>query len=197
MLNRLSYILVLGTLALAAIVYIAYRRNSGAPPHYTGTERCRVCHEAARAGAQFKTWLASAHARAFTSLGSDSAKRYLAASNIAIDSCLSCHTMLGRAPQNDAERALDAEGIGCERCHGPGSNYDTYEIMSHRASFTANGGVVGSLKDCYQCHAASVKTNAIHCPFQYNDFNADSAWLRIRHPLPANQTKPDSAVELR
>ena len=197
MLNRLSYILILGTLALVAVVYIAYRRNAGSPPRYTGVERCRVCHEAQSAGAQFKTWLAGPHARASASLQGDSARHYLAASNVAIDSCLGCHTTLGRPPQNDAERVLNGQGVGCERCHGPGSNYATFEIMSHRTSFTANGGVVGSLKDCYQCHAASVTTNAIHCPFQRNDFNADSAWLRIRHPLPANQTKPDSAIELR
>jgi len=197
MLNRLSYIFLLGTLALLAVLYIAYNRQDEAPARYMGIDRCRVCHEAASSGAQTKVWLRSAHSRAYQALESDSAKTIIAKLGGTNADCLRCHTTLGRAPQNEIERHLTMEGVSCERCHGPGSNYAYHEIMRHRSSFTAEGGVVGSLRDCYQCHAASVATDSAHCPFQYTDFNADSAWLQVRHPLPANPTRPDTAVELR
>ncbi|MEO5931171.1 MAG: multiheme c-type cytochrome [Candidatus Kapaibacterium sp.] len=198
MLNRFSYIFLLGALALAAFLYVHYVSDRDQQPaRFTGVERCRVCHEAASAGAQFVTWRNGPHARAFTSLGSDSAKAYLTAHGIGTAGCISCHTTLGRAAENHAEEIVNAQGIGCERCHGPGSNYAYFNIMKLRDDFTAHSGVVGSLKDCYECHAASLQKDSLHCPFQRRDFIADSAWPIIRHPLPSHTTRPDTIIELR
>ena len=198
MLNRFSYIFLLGVLALAAFIYINYSRESDdGPPQFTGVDRCRVCHEAASSGAQFRLWEKSPHATARNVLESDSARRYIREHKLTVDSCLSCHTTLGRPAANETEKGLLTEGVGCERCHGAGSDYAFYNVMRDRSAFTSRGGNVGSLKDCNQCHATDPAKTEHHCPFQYDTFNADSAWPRIRHPLFKNNTASDTVINLR
>lgn len=197
MLNRFTYIFLLGLLAMLAFLYIHYSRMSTeGPQQFTSVERCRVCHEAASAGAQFKIWQRSPHAAAYTILESDSARAYLSRTKLSVDSCLACHTTLGRPAANDLEMRLVAEGVGCERCHGPGSNYSYYNTMREPATFKGHGGVAGSLDDCYQCHAASVGPDTRHCPFQTTAFNADTAWKQIAHPV-KNDPLPDTVLKLR
>jgi hypothetical protein len=198
MLNRLSYIFLLGVLALAAFIYINYSRDSDdLVPQFTGVNRCRVCHEAASAGAQFRIWEDGPHATAYKTLQSDSAKQYIARHNLTVDSCLSCHTTLGRPAANADEQGLMVEGVGCERCHGPGSHYAFFNVMRDRSAFTARGGGIGTLKDCYQCHASDPAKVDEPCPFQHEKFNADSAWSDIRHPLFKNNTASDTVINLR
>jgi hypothetical protein len=201
MLNRFSYIFLLGLLALAALLYIQYARiHDEGPQRFTGVDRCRVCHEAASTGSQFKVWLNGPHAHAHKAIETDSAKALLAraGSGFTIDSCLGCHSTLGRSAGSEIETRLVTEGVGCERCHGPGSNYADYNTMMHRPEFTSHGGVVGSLRDCYQCHAASVGPGTRHCPFQRTAFNADTAWRFIKHPLVRNNDHvPDTVIQLR
>lgn len=197
MLNRFSYIFLLALFTLCAFLYINYSRQQELPPaRFTGTDRCAVCHGTARIGAQTQRWQQSAHAAAYTRLSSDTARAYLAAHGLSTDGCLSCHSTLGRAAGNDAEKKVLAEGVGCERCHGPGSNYSEYNIMLDRAAFTSRGGVVGSKSDCAQCHAANPATDSPHCPFQTKPFNPDSAWKIIGHALAGDSARVDSATRI-
>jgi hypothetical protein len=72
--------------------------------------------------------------------------------------------------------------------------------MLNRNAFTSNGGVAGSLDDCSQCHALDPATAEVHCPFQHEPFNADSAWQRIRHQVPQatkRDERPDTLLQLR
>lgn len=196
MLNRFSYIFLLGLIAIAAFLFIYFSADNGtAGLRYVGAERCGVCHEAASLGGAFKVWKSGPHAQAFNVLASDSARAYLAGhADRRLASCLGCHTTLGYEAHNEPERLLNAEGVSCERCHGAGSGYSDYNIMLDRAAFTAHGGVVGTLRDCYQCHAADPAATDNHCPFQQAPFSADSAWPAIRHPLPPAGRRPDTVL---
>lgn len=185
MLNRISYILLLGLLTLCAFLYINFAQTEMPPARSVGTERCRTCHEAASFGDQFAIWQQSAHSRAYTLLSTDSAKKILATGRT-IESCLGCHSTLGRPAANPAEAPLLEEGVGCERCHGPGSNYSDFNTMIDRERFTSRGGVTGSLEDCHQCHSRQSGGDA--CPFERTSFNADSAWKRIAHPATRKRT---------
>ncbi|HVZ39637.1 MAG TPA: multiheme c-type cytochrome [Candidatus Kapabacteria bacterium] len=197
MLNRVSYILLLGLLTLCAFLYINYSRQVDQPEAtFVGVDRCRVCHESARFGGQFGIWANSAHAHAAQALAGDSARAYLAAGKGNPAACLSCHTTLGRAAQNEKEKRMLAEGVGCERCHGAGSTYADFHTMVNRSRFTSSGGVVGSLQDCYQCHARQPhQGDASVCPFQRTPFNADSAWKSIRHPIVAGARTFDTVFK--
>jgi hypothetical protein len=198
MLIRISYLLLIATIAIAAFLLIRMSRGtSDESSTFTGSARCATCHSSQNAGRQVAIWRNSAHADAFNALESDSARQYLRSHGDSLASCLSCHTTLGRYALADAERPLATEGVGCERCHGAGSRYAFYDVMRERTAFTANGGAAGSLDDCYQCHAADPAKAERHCPFQTAPFVADSAWLAIRHPVGQRTQKPDTVQELR
>lgn len=195
MLNRFTYILLLGLLLTVAFLFIHFSSGKDVvEPRYMGAQRCRVCHEAASLGASYKVWSASPHARAYQTLFSDSARAYLAANNSSIESCLGCHTTLGHPPLNEAEQVLHEEGVSCERCHGAGSNYVDYNTMMDHDAFINRGGVAGTLRDCYQCHAENPATADKHCPFQREQFVADSAWAMIRHQVPRTGRRVDTSL---
>jgi hypothetical protein len=198
MLIRISYLLLIATIAIAAFLLVRMSRDmSDESASFTGSERCGACHSSVNAGRQMGLWRNSAHARAFKALESDSAKRYLQTHGLTTSTCLGCHTTIGREALAGSEFTFIAEGVGCERCHGAGSRYAFYDVMRDRTAFTANGGVAGSLDDCYQCHAADPAKSERHCPFQLSPFIADSAWAAIRHPVNERAPKPDTVKELR
>lgn len=195
MLNRFSYILLLGLLVTVAFLFIHFSSSRDVEePRYVGAQRCRVCHEAASLGASYKVWNSSAHARAYQTLFSDSARAYLAATNSSIESCLECHTTIGQPHRTEADQALHEEGVSCERCHGAGSNYAEFNTMLDHDAFIARGGVAGTMRDCYQCHAEDPATADKHCPFQREQFVADSAWTLIRHQVPRTGRRVDTSL---
>lgn len=89
---------------------------------YVGAAVCAECHAEDAIGNQMKIWLASPHAKAFTALGgrkaADIAKKNGITEPKSDVKCLKCHTTGG------GESGVTAkEGVGCEACHGPGSEY--------------------------------------------------------------------------
>jgi hypothetical protein len=83
--------------------------------NYVGSDACRGCHESEHA-----TWAASPHAQAVATL-SHAGKSDNAA-------CLKCHTTgYGRPGGFPAEAAAESHSdlarVGCESCHGPGSEH--------------------------------------------------------------------------
>ena len=197
MLLRLSYLFILIAVAAAAFFYVYFSRQNDVSPSFVGSSRCGVCHTQESMGSQFRIWKTGPHSKAFSLLGEDSVKLYLKEHNIVADSCMSCHTTLGRISLNRYEAALNSEGVGCERCHGPGSEYALYNIMNDHQAFVARGGVSGSLEDCTQCHVANLDSVAHHCPFQTRNFNVDSAWIKIQHQIPTKPATPDTVQQLR
>lgn len=196
MLNRFSYIFLLLGLALLGFVYISFTRDRGtSSPQYTGVELCRSCHQSLSSGRQYQIWRLGPHAGAYEALEGDSARMYLSRTRKDVSTCLPCHTAIGRESKNDAEKAINSEGIGCERCHGPGSDYSYYNVMLDREEFLSEGGVAGSLDDCYSCHSRNPAIDTTHCPFQYDLFNADSAWRLIQHPIPDSVARRDTLID--
>ncbi len=198
MLIRFSYLFLIVALAIGAVLFVYFTRDTAAEtPRYVGVCRCAACHEASTAGAQYDRWRHGPHARAFQALSTDSARAYLQHTGDSIASCVSCHTTLGRRAYSAAEERLNAEGVGCERCHGPGSRYAFYEPMTERTAFVDRGGVVGDLEDCTGCHARHVNdTSRVVCPFQRRNFAPDTAWTLISHPTPPGSHQPDTALDI-
>lgn len=102
---------------------------------YVGTKRCRMCHTQ-----WYESWLKTPKADAFEALrpGAGVAVKKRAGLNLKTDyttdsQCLRCHTVgYGKpggyeVPATDdakAQRlARSREGVGCESCHGPGSDF--------------------------------------------------------------------------
>ncbi len=151
-------------------------------PRYVGSSVCRGCHSDPDGGGRYVHWLRSRHGHAYWRLAADWAlflgrlrPRYRdLESPITDDRCLLCHTT---GAQDDdglfAATFRREEGVGCEACHGPGSEYANPAVMADRDSFLARGGVVPDERTCRGCHRASER------------FDFATWWPRVAHPLPA------------
>jgi hypothetical protein len=145
-------------------------------PRYVGSQVCLNCHRS-----QHVRWLQSRHAHAYWRLGADWAlflgrtkPHYQDLENPRTDQrCTLCHVT--GAQDDDAlysETFRPEEGVSCESCHGPGSNYAEQEIMTDREAFLSNGGRVPGDSACRSCHRNSDR------------FDRAEWWPEIAHPNP-------------
>ena len=156
-------------------------------PRYVGSQACLSCHTGTEEGRQDVIWMRSRHAHAYWRLGADWAM-FLAKLRphyqdlerpIADQRCLLCHATGAQDPDAlfiDAYRI--EEGVSCEACHGPGSEYIKPEIMADREAFIANGGRVPDEATCRSCHRNSEN-------FEYSEL-----WPKIEHPRPEADDSP-------
>jgi hypothetical protein len=152
-----------------------------AAPRYVGSQACAECHLDRELGAQHLSWIRGRHAGAWWRLATDWAvllasfrPHYTDVTDPIADSrCTRCHWTA--AQDDDALLATGfrrEEGVGCEACHGPGSEYMDPEVMADRERFLAAGGVVPDEAVCRKCHRDDA-------------FVFAERVARIAHPRPA------------
>jgi len=145
---------------------------------YVGAGKCRVCHRTEKQGRQYSRWEESRHSGSMATLASATVIERAVKAGLKTPAenpaCLKCHAPLaGPAPE------IKTEGVSCEACHGPGSEYKKLSIMKNTEEAVKNGLVPFADAEavrvlCMSCHAG-----AHDRPF---DFAA--AWEKIRHPIP-------------
>lgn len=149
-----------------------------------GASKCKMCHKA-KTGDQWGIWEGSKHATAFTTLGTDAAKKIATEKGLGDpqteEACLKCHTsqgFLGRdVVINATGKYEDAEGVGCEACHGPGSDYKSKKVMEDAAAAKAAGLIMEKTEAfCTKCHNEESPT--------YKGFDLAERWEAIKHPAP-------------
>ena len=175
-------LLPLALLLQSGLWTLASAEEGEAKAQYIGAVTCaKICHKSAKQGEQLKIWQASAHAKAFETLGTPEAKKIAADKGIAdpqkADACLKCHvTAPGVSDDLKGAKFSNAEGVGCERCHGPGSLYKKRSIMKDRAKSVAKGLLLPDEKTCLGCHNAESPTFKA---FDYEEFKK-----KIAHAKP-------------
>ena len=128
---------------------------------YVGNKKCVGCHRA-----ELKAWQGDYHAKALddlmpgikaaekTKCNLDPEKDYTAEA-----SCLACHsTGYGKPAAPNA----DLTNVGCESCHGPGSEYRNVKIMSKKKykenreaqhALAVKAGLIAPTEEvCVACH---------------------------------------------
>ena len=168
---------------------------------YMGVGNCKMCHNKAEKGAQFRVWSEGVHAEAFETLKSEEAaeiakEQGLETSPHEAGECLACHTTgwdtAGGYEVLSAEFVANPENaravkknnskanVGCESCHGPGSGYKSKKTMEGIFNGEIAPAGVGLIdpneKVCLACHNEKSPT---HKEF---DFSAKVA--KIAHPYP-------------
>lgn len=107
---------------IIASVWVITSGQSRERFQFVGATACAECHGEDAIGNQMKIWLASPHAKAYAALGSRKAADIAKKNGITDPGtdcrCLKCHTTGGGTSGLTAK-----EGVGCESCHGPGSEY--------------------------------------------------------------------------
>jgi hypothetical protein len=173
-------------LALAAVVLATGAQAQDKPTHkYIGVDKCAMCHKSDAKGNQYGLWLKSAHAKAFETLAGEKAlaigkEKGLAKSPQETDACLKCHVTGWGQPATAFEATFKKEqGVGCESCHGAGSDYKAMDVMKDQAKAVAAGLVMPDEKTCTVCH------NSESPSFKAFDFKASLA--KIAHPNPAKK----------
>ena len=173
----------------------AGRATAGEKHHvFVGAKACAECHQGAGMGFQHCRWLLSSHARAYASLAGPRAKEIARLSGIPQEPqeaqmCLGCHATGARAEDWEKDDAFHREdGVSCEKCHGPGSEYMDLVTMVDPKAAAAAGLIMPTKFDCMKCHEVKGSHAAVHGK---PNIDIDEAWQRIAHPTPEAWTAPD------
>lgn len=124
---------------------------------YVGYKKCKGCHSY-----QYKAWKDFKHAKASEAIKDEQKKD---------SNCMNCHG-------TGADQGTLLEGVQCEACHGPGSEYKSPKIMSknkykkdpegQRKKAVEAGLVMQSEKVCLGCHGQDRPEG--HAPAKPFDF---------------------------
>ncbi len=150
-------------------------------PYLVGVRVCAQCHSQVETGDQFALWMRSAHAGAYATLGTSQA--WDAAAKVGIQGnpqanllCLRCHAAsFGEQVWSSGESFEVEDGVQCESCHGPGSEYSREAIMRDKQTAIAAGLEIPDEKTCLRCHDAQ-------CPVPAGHFDFAAATNLVAHP---------------
>ena len=163
-------------MALAALVFAAALLSQEFT--YVGAQKCQICHKSESQGRQYVIWEGTKHSKSCEALSSPKAAEFAKAMGVdkpAEDPrCLKCHSPLAaKAPE------LRAEGVSCEACHGPGSDYRKLSVMKDKAESAKNGLIL-------YANADAIKAQCLKCHENPHGISFDfaSAWEKIKHPVP-------------
>jgi YVTN family beta-propeller protein len=147
-------------------------------PGYVGTLACSECHGDKTGSRVYGMWRFSKHAQAYAILGTERAAELALQMEVAgnpqeSDLCLRCHTTGAGAPAGSFAEGFDAvQGVQCESCHGPGSEYMAEAVMRDPVAVVDAGLRVPDRDTCETCHDDGVHGHS---------FDFDSMWSSINH----------------
>lgn len=164
--------------------------------YYVGASICKSCHNDTATGNQFGIWKLSGHAKSYARLALNDSTLITHLSGLAekpydAPICLGCHTTASDTEdwQRDKTFSFD-DGISCEYCHGPGSDYAEWDVMSDKEAAKNAGLQRPDESFCQGCHehkgshqARIENGNVIfHHPQKGQKyFDYDVAFKKIRH----------------
>ncbi len=185
----------------AAVLWVLSLANCAAAaqrhPVYVGAKACAECHRDAGMGFQHSRWLLSAHARAYASLADPRAKEIARLSGIPQEPqessmCLGCHATGAHVEDWEKDEAFHVEdGVSCEKCHGPGSEYMDLDTMVDPQAAAAAGLIMPTKEMCMKCHEVKGSHAQVHGKPK---IDIDQAWEEISHPTPGTWAVPDESV---
>lgn len=190
------YIIVIFAISVSAVTICRAEYLQQKHPVYVGVAQCAECHQGKGMGHQFSKWLTSKHSRAYAVLAEPDSKRIAELSGIPQDPqkstiCLGCHATGAHAEEWEKDETFSIEdGVQCEKCHGPGSEY--MEVMMDRDLAVKAGLIIPTTKDCMNCHQVKGSHVAIH---NKPIVDIEKGLKTIAHPTP-DKWKMTSEPEL-
>jgi len=151
---------------------------------YIGVKSCAMCHKSEKQGQQLRIWEGLKHSKTFEILLTEKAndiakeKGYETKASETAD-CLKCHASGYNVDASLLGKNFKIEqGVQCETCHGPGSDYKKKSGMKDRKKSVANGLLLYENPEelCLIFHNAESPT--------YVDFNFEEYWEKIVHTVP-------------
>lgn len=202
MLKKLVLTTISAILALfVVVVYISAVEKEAIkkPKHtYVGVKKCGMCHRSSKRGDQYGKWKKFKHAKAFLNLKTPEAKEVAQEEGVKENpwespKCLKCHVTAFKVkvkfPEFIGERFKIEDGVQCEACHGPGSDYSKLSIMKDEKKAIEHGLKMPNEKDemgdnpkkwiCKKCHNSESPT--------YKEFDFKKLYKKIAHPIPKEE----------
>ena len=176
-------------LAIALILPISIFGNTPSDTtlahSYVGVKTCSMCHRSKKQGDQYGIWEKSNHSKAYETLTTAKADSIAKAKGFSTpaaktEECLKCHTSGSNVPAKFKEAKFKVEdGVQCETCHGPGSDYKSLKVMKDKELAIKNGLEMHDNTEefCKSCHNSESPT--------FVSFNFKEYWNKIKHPIPA------------
>ncbi len=174
----------------------------GAPkkPVYVGARACAACHGARSMGGQYSLWLHSKHSQAWASLARPESREITKLSGLRdIEPqqsvvCLGCHATAAHTEDWERDTGFRIEeGVQCEACHGPGSEYMTENVMRDRQAAMKAGLLMPTERECINCHLEKGSHIAV---LRTPPFDLKKGLEMVKHALPKDPTPgplPDAA----
>lgn len=159
-------------------------------PVFIGAQACGNCHDGPESGAQFSKWRQTAHARAYAALSLPEAREITRLSGITEEPhqskmCLGCHATAAEAEAWEKDPGFHLQdGLQCEACHGPGSEYAQPDIMGDRTKAVAAGLLLPNRDSCHNCHRPKGSHDAV---LKKKPFDLEQALRTIAHPTPEGE----------
>ena len=160
-------------------------------PVYVGVQVCAGCHAAPGMGNQYSKWLHSKHSQAYAVLARPDSFEIAKLSGLrtvpqesAI--CLGCHGTAWHAEdwQKDDTFHIE-EGVQCEGCHGPGSEYASADVMKDRKAAMMAGLQMPDRDSCLSCHIEKGSHVAV---LKRPPVDLKAGWESLLHSLPPKPT---------
>ena len=176
--------LVFVAMAAAAALTAAPKK-----PVYVGVRVCAGCHTGRKIGDQYSRWLHSKHSQAYAKLALPAGLEMAKLSGLRTPPqestiCLGCHATAWHAEdweKDDTFRIQD--GVQCELCHGPGSEYATLEVMRDRQAAMKAGLRMPDQEFCVNCHVEKGSHVAVT---NRPPIDVKQGWRELLHPLASN-----------
>ncbi len=171
------------------IAFVCGAHNEEKHPVYVGARVCAGCHDGKGMGHQFSLWLASKHARAYSVLAKPEAKEIARLSGIPHEPqeasmCLGCHATGAHVEDWEKDDSFfTQDGVQCEKCHGPGSEYIGISVMKDSEAAMKAGLMMPKMQDCINCHQIKGSHVAVH---KLPQLDMEKAMKHIAHPTPSN-----------
>jgi len=156
------------TTAFALLMAAGSSMGGEKQPVYVGARVCGTCHAGPGMGNQYSLWLLAKHSAAYAALGSPEAKPIARLSGIPGEpqeapACLGCHATAFDAEEWEKDPTFRIEdGIQCERCHGPGSEYMAEDVMRDPEASREAGLKFVTTTECRKCHYVKGSHVAVH-----------------------------------
>ena len=134
---------------------------------YIGAAKCKMCHNSATKGAQYKVWSEKKHSKAWDLLSAEEKLK---------PECAKCHSTFHSVDASLRGTITETEGVSCESCHGPASKYKSVHIKKNQALSIEAGLILPTEAVCVKCH----NSESTH----FKSFDYATAVAKIAHPKP-------------
>jgi len=169
---------------MSAFFFLIAAQEKESVNSYVGVATCGTCHKTEKQGKQLDIWKNSKHSQAYKTLQTEKANevaKKLGHTTAAAetDACLKCHASGYEKDTPISGTKFDMkDGVQCETCHGPGSNYKNLKIMKDKQDSIKNGLIIHEKIEefCKTCHNPESPT--------FVEMNFTESWEKIKHSVP-------------